>query len=177
MVQLFQVRQVFLCWNVPSSIFLFLFSSLQKHGCAVAACCRFFARSLWLPGSTYDSVFDNFCYSSGHAAIPVVLTQFPARPFAQKQRVYIISRIALMSRLIIGLVKSSIVHALAQRKLRRSIWRRTLCQTVSKHFDFYGRVAINFGLALPTRAAEFTVRESMASRRDTNDGRRTRQRA
>lgn len=56
--------------------------------------------------------------------------------------------------------------------------RRALCQTLSNHFDFFGRCATFADAALPTPAVEgLEGLESKASRREASDGRRTRQRA
>jgi hypothetical protein len=81
-----------------------------------------------------------------------------------------------MNQLIIGLFKSSTVDASARRKLHRSIMRRALCQTLSNHFDFFGRCATCADAALPTAVEELEGRESKANRRDASIGRR-RQRA
>ena len=85
---------------------------------------------------------------------------------------YIISRIACMNRLVIGLLKHCTVNAIARRKFHGCVLRRVSNQTAPKQFDFFGRCA-----RYEPEFDEFQGRESTASRLDASDGRRTRRRS
>lgn len=143
---------------------------LQRHGCAVTACCRFFSQNMRLWGMTSHPNIDKLPFSSGSATFPFELLQALAPSWARAQLVYIASRCALLKRLMILILKTSAVDAFAQRKLYGIILRRALCQTASEQFDFAGRCKLSEGVAITTAAARVPEHHSVGIRRN---GKRT----
>ena len=151
----------------------------QRHGCAVTACCRFFARFHWLPVLTGVASVDKTSASAARAAFPLVLAQAPARSWGHVQRLRILSKCAIMNQLIMGLCKPLVADVTSQRKLRSCIGRHSLCQIVSEQFDVAGRCAVPVNLALPKPPVQaFEGHHThIAGCNSTDDGARKRSRA
>ena len=113
----------------------------------------------------------------GRAVFPLAFAQALSPLWARAQRVRTLGKCSLLKRLIYRLFNPSAVDAFAQCKLYGILLRRSLCRIVSQQFDLAGRCAISVEMTSSTRTVGAREEShSIAVRRDTHDGRRTRQR-